>query len=102
MIPDVSQPTTDEPVVVMYAPCASRLASTAGSWCPLASSTNAESISDFAIAAAKGSPRSTCFRRRVRLQQAIKATVIASGYPDIELEPMARRLHRAMRKYVEP
>jgi hypothetical protein len=34
-----------------------------------------------------------------RLRQAIKATVIASGYPELELDPHARALYRAMRKY---
>jgi hypothetical protein len=58
VIADVSQPTTDEPVVLMFAP-----------YLPL------------------------------------RAPLVVDGWqlvPVGELEPMARRLHRAMRKYVEP
>jgi hypothetical protein len=45
---------------------------------------------------------SHAFVAEYRLREAIKATVIASGYPELGLKPMARRLHRAMRKYVKP
>jgi plasmid replication initiation protein len=34
-----------------------------------------------------------------RLRQAIKATVIASGYPELALDPYARALYRAIRKH---
>jgi hypothetical protein len=38
-----------------------------------------------------------------RLHQAIKATVIAHGYPELVLTPHERVLYRAMRKHgIEP